>query len=39
MRANLAVFDFELDDDLTAMARLDTGVQVDDQNPATHEEF
>jgi 2,5-diketo-D-gluconate reductase A len=40
LRANLAVFDFELDDDdLSAIAGLDTGVRVDDQDPATHEEY
>ena len=40
MRANLDVFDFALDDDdLAAIAGLDTGMRVDDQDPATHEEF
>ena len=40
MRANLDVFDFALDDDdLVAIAGLDTGMRVDDQDPATHEEF
>jgi len=40
LRANLEVFDFELDDDdLSAIAGLDTGAQVGDQDPATHEEY
>jgi len=40
LRANLDVFDFELDDDdLSAIGALDTGSRVADQDPATHEEF
>jgi len=40
LRENLEVFDFELtDDDLAAIATLETGNRVGDQDPRTHEEF
>ena len=40
LRQNLDVFDFELtDDDLAAIATLETGSRVSDQDPRVHEEF
>jgi 2,5-diketo-D-gluconate reductase A len=40
LQQNLALFDFELSsDDLRDLARLETGIRVGGQDPATHEEF
>ncbi|MGH3095782.1 MAG: aldo/keto reductase [Streptosporangiales bacterium] len=40
LRENLDVFDFHLtDEDMVAIARLDTGKRVNDQDPRTYEEF
>jgi 2,5-diketo-D-gluconate reductase A len=40
LRQNLEVFDFELtDDDLAAIATLETGTRVSEQDPRTHEEL
>jgi 2,5-diketo-D-gluconate reductase A len=40
LRENLDVFGFELtDEDLAAIAGLETGARVGGQDPRTHEEF